>query len=82
MLEEPLDAVVDELVAPILEHLPHHQTRRMAHALRFGARCLQPAQLLDDLVQQHHDVAAGEEAIEGVGVFDKGGCVRDVHRAG
>jgi hypothetical protein len=31
-LEETLDVVVDELVTPVLEHLPHHQPRRMPHA--------------------------------------------------
>ena len=82
MLEEALDAVVDELVASILKHLPHDQAGGMAHAFRFRTRRLQPTQLLDHLVEQHHYVATGKKAIEGVRVFDKGRGVRDVHRAG
>jgi hypothetical protein len=82
VLKEALDAVVNELVAPVLEHLPHHQAGRVAHALRLGTRCLQPPQLLDHLVQKHHHVATGEKSIEGVGVFDQGRGVWDVHRAG
>ena len=82
MIEETLDAVMNELVAPVLEHLPHHQARRVAHTFGLGTRRLQPSQLLDHLVQQHHHVPTHEEAIEGVGVFDKGRGVGDVHRAG
>jgi hypothetical protein len=71
VIEEALDAVVDQLVAPVLQHLSHDQASCVTHPLGLGSRCLQAAEFLDDLVQKDHDIAAGEEAIEGVGIFDK-----------
>jgi hypothetical protein len=82
MPEEALYAVVDQVMTPILEHLPHDQTRRVADTFGFGARRLKPTQFLDHLVQQHDDIATHEETIEGVWVFDKSRGVGDVHRAG
>ncbi len=82
VVEEALDAVVDQLVAPVLQHLAHHEPRRVADPFGLRTRGLQPTELFDDLVKKHHDIAAGEEAIEGVGVFDEGRCVRDIYRAG
>ena len=50
--------MVDELAAPELEQLARHQPGGVTDALGLGLRGLQAAEFLDNLVQQHDDVAA------------------------
>jgi hypothetical protein len=81
VIQDLVDAVVDQLAAAVLEHLACHLAGGVPHAFRLGAGGLQPPQLLEHLVQQHHDVTPREQPVEGVGVFDEGRGVRNVDRA-
>ena len=55
---------------------------RVTDTLGFGPGGLESPELLDHLVQQHHDVPARQQPIERVGVFDEGRGVWDVNRPG
>ncbi len=82
VLEETIDAVVDEILPTVLEHLSGHEAGGVADAVGLGARTLEPPELLDDLVHEHDDVPVHEKTVESIGILDQRRSVGDIDRAG
>jgi len=53
----------------------------VANTVGLGPRRLEPAEFLDDFVEQHDDIAIHEEAIESIGVLDECRGVGDINGA-
>src|SRR5690606_30155850 len=68
--------------AAVAEDLPCGGACRGPHPVGLPAAALEPPQLLDDLVEQDHHVAVGQEAVQRIRILDERGRIGDVDRAG